>query len=109
MIQKTEVTQRPPSIRRNQPSLIPKTKSVWMGSLDTQPLIRFGDDVIDHSFHVVGLFPYRQLPISPGAFVHDPFDVRHLALRAELDQFSIDAVARRAPAVFIQKTSPVDP
>ena len=35
--------------------------------------------------------------------------VFHFRFPAEIDQFSVDAVARRAPAIFIQKTTPVNP
>src|SRR6266480_6083556 len=33
----------------------------------------------------------------------------HFSFLAEVDQFSVDAVARSAPAVLIQKTAPVNP
>src|SRR5256885_12289344 len=76
-----------------------------------------------------------QLSIRAGAFAHDSFDVRHLALTAELvdlggnefeqliqqcsrvdfrfvaeiDQFSVDAIASRAPAVFVEQTTAINP
>ena len=33
----------------------------------------------------------------------------HFRFPAEIDQFSVDAVARCAPPVFVQKTTPVNP
>src|SRR5262249_16393553 len=106
--------------------------SDWRG--DSQPFVGFCDNMINHGFHVLCSLPHSQLAVCTGAFKHDSFDMRHLALRAEfvyftchelqqfvqqtsffhfgflaeVDQFSIDAIARSAPAVFIQKTAPVN-
>ena len=49
-----------------------------------ETFVRFCDDMIDNGLHVLRAFPDRQLPIRAGAFAHDPFDVRHLLLSAEL-------------------------
>jgi hypothetical protein len=51
---------------------------------DTQTFVRFRDDMIDDGFHVLGVLPGGQLSIRAGAFAHDPLDVRHLLLSAEL-------------------------
>ena len=40
--------------------------------------------MIDDGFHVLGVFPGGQLSICAGAFAHDPLDVRHFVLAAEL-------------------------
>ena len=55
-----------------------------MRSPGTQTFVRFRDDMIDHGFHILRVFPPGELPVGAGAFAHDPFDVRHLRLRAEL-------------------------
>ena len=40
--------------------------------------------MIDDGLHVVRAFPDLQLSVRAGAFAHDPFNVRHLSLCAEL-------------------------
>ena len=40
--------------------------------------------MIDNGLHVMGPFLGCELSICAGAFAHDAFDVRHLAVRAEL-------------------------
>src|SRR6516164_730533 len=85
-------------------------------------------------FHVLGALPRGELSVSAGALANNPFDVRHFSLAAEflnfgrdeveqfvqqasllhfgffaeVDQFSVDAVARGAPAVLIKKTATID-
>ena len=97
-----------------------------------QAFVSLPDDVIDDGFHIVGLLENGELPISAGAFAHDPFDVFHLALAAklvdfggdelqqlieqrarldfcfaaEIDQLAFDAVTRRAPPVLVDQASP---
>jgi hypothetical protein len=87
--------------------------------------------MIDNSFDVMRAFPHSKLSIRACAFAHDSLDVSqlgviaqlihfrrderehfvqqislvHLASAAKIDQLSIDAVARRAPAVFINQSS----
>src|SRR5262249_16979214 len=94
----------------------------------------FGHDLINHRFHVVGAPKRGELSIRAGAFAHDALDMRHLALTAKLanlgrnkleqfieqtarfdfrfaakvDQFAIDSVTRRSPAIFIEQTPPIN-
>ncbi|OLD47940.1 MAG: hypothetical protein AUI83_13830 [Armatimonadetes bacterium 13_1_40CM_3_65_7] len=89
--------------------------------------MRFRDDLIDHRFHILRTFPHHKLPIRAGAFAHDPLDMRHFRLSAQLfhfranelehlmkqfpllhftfaaevDQFPVQAIAQRTPSVFI--------
>src|SRR5437660_12882501 len=101
------------------------------GRLDRlQALICFGNDLIDHGFHVLGAFPHHELSIGAGAFAYDALDAPNLALvaefldfsgnklehlmqqialihfaaPAEIDQLAIETVARRAPSIFINQT-----
>ncbi len=90
--------------------------------------------MIDHCFHVLRAFPGSELSVRTGTLADDPLDVRHFSLAAEfldfgrdeveqfvqqapfvhfgfpaeIDQFPVDTIARRAPAVLIQKTPPID-
>jgi len=59
-----------------------------MPSLDVKPFVRFGDDVIDHCLDIVLAFVHSELSICAGALAHDPFDMRHFAMRAELVDFT---------------------
>jgi len=55
-----------------------------------QTFVRFCDDMVDDSFHVPCPLPDSELPIRASTFTHDPLDVRHLILGAELIHFSRD-------------------
>ena len=55
-----------------------------------QTFVRFCDDMVDDSFHVLRPFPDSKLPIRASAFAHDPLNVCHLILGAELIYFSRD-------------------
>src|SRR5690349_24436708 len=93
-----------------------------------QALVGFCHNVIDHGFHIVRPLPNSDLAVGTGAFMQNSFDMIHLApapelrhfgshefyelvnqtarLRfaflTEIDELPIDAIARSAPAVFIQ-------
>src|SRR5215510_5492005 len=86
-------------------------------------------------FHILRAFPRSELPVGAGAVANNPLDVRHFSLAAEffnlcrdkfeqlvqqipfvyfgflpeVDQFSVDTVARGAPEVLIKKTLPINP
>ena len=92
-----------------------------------QTFVGLANDLIDHVLDLVPDFPGGDLPIRARAFAHDTLDVRHLvfapefvhfrrnkfqdlvdqaarlyfAVATEIDQFPIESVARRAPAVFL--------
>src|SRR4029453_157950 len=53
-----------------------------------QSFVRFRDNLIDHSFHVLRAFPDRQLPVRASAFAHDSLNVRHLVPGPEFIYFS---------------------
>src|SRR5467141_3527428 len=95
----------------------------------------FGNKVPDHRLQVTRLLVHAQLPVRAGAFVHDRVDIfdraaaaqvvddvvhqfqqfgnqlvhGHFGFLAEVDQFSIDAVSRRAPLIFFDQCAPVQP
>ena len=97
------------------------------GSCHTQRFVCFGNNLIHDRFHILRPFPYRQLSIRAGAFGHYSFDVGDLGLTAqfvhfsgdelehfveqlalvhfafapEIDQFSIETVARGTPSIFV--------
>ena len=58
--------------------------------------IGFCHDQIDHVMHVVLAFPSCDLPVGPGAFAHDPFNMRHLFLTAQLVHFRGDEIEQLA-------------
>src|SRR5580700_5727446 len=96
---------------------------------------RFRDDVVDHRPDVPGPLPDAELAVGPGAVLQDLMDIGHflpapklvdllvdeleeledkgrrvhLLLLPEIDQLAGDAIARGAPAVFVEQPAPVQP
>src|SRR6266513_279102 len=96
---------------------------------------RFGNQMPDHRLQVAGLLIYAQLPVRAGAFVHDRvciFDGAaaaqiiddvihkfqrfgnqlahgHFGFLAEVNEFSINTVARRSPLVLFDDRAAVQP
>ena len=101
----------------------------------SKAFVCFGHDLVNHGFRVLSAFPHHQLPIRTGALAQNSFDVRHLALAAELfhfrrdefedlvnqtarlqfaaaaeiDQLPAEAIARRAPAIFFEQAARINP
>ena len=97
-------------------------------------LIGFSDDLINDVFDRMPGLPCGQLPVRARPLAHDALDVRHLAFAPELvyfrrdklqdlanqtaclhfaatteiDQFPIESVARRAPAVLLDHAPAID-